>query len=94
MKTSALVCFLLVSDAFAQLRATSSARNGVEIEEDSVNDNLFNPQRRNLKAIEVVGGSGTPPASALPLEHCQGDCDTDADCDTGLVCFQKAEHRR
>lgn len=29
------------------------------------------------------------PASAFPLQACQGDCDTNADCDDGLLCFQR-----
>ena len=30
-----------------------------------------------------------PPAEALPLAHCQGDCDTDRDCGPGLICYQR-----
>jgi len=41
------------------------------------------------KATTLVnhGGSGCSPAS--PCGQCQGDCDTDADCQNGLFCFQR-----
>jgi hypothetical protein len=31
----------------------------------------------------------TPPASQLPLELCEGDCDNDSDCAFGLNCFER-----
>ena len=34
--------------------------------------------------LEHVGNDGSP-SDAFPLGLCQGDCDTDADCQTGLV---------
>jgi hypothetical protein len=32
---------------------------------------------------------GTPPASQLPLQLCEGDCDNDRDCAGVLKCFQR-----
>jgi len=32
----------------------------------------------------------TPAASSLPLGKCAGDCDSDADCASGLTCFQRS----
>ena len=37
----------------------------------------------------IVDFGGTPPDSAMPLQRCQGDCDTDDDCADGLKCFQR-----
>src|SRR6056300_817429 len=34
--------------------------------------------------LEHVGNDGSP-SDAFPLGLCQGDCDSDADCQTGLV---------
>ena len=34
--------------------------------------------------LEHVGNDGSP-SDVFPLGLCQGDCDTDADCQTGLV---------
>ena len=31
----------------------------------------------------------SPPASQLPLQLCEGDCDDDGDCAGGLKCFQR-----
>ena len=31
-----------------------------------------------------------PPPDARPLGQCEGDCDTDEDCDVGLICFQRS----
>jgi len=32
----------------------------------------------------------TPPSSSLPLSECQGDCDSDTECEGDLRCFQDA----
>lgn len=42
-----------------------------------------------VKALYVY--NGVPPPSAYPLGLCEGDCNTDSDCEAGLVCFQR-EH--
>ena len=34
---------------------------------------------RKLQRIIVIGGTGTPPDDAYPLQKCQGDCDRDED---------------
>lgn len=46
---------------------------------------------RRLTGIPLEGFGGTPDASVFPLQECQGDCDTDDDCDGDLVCFQRDE---
>lgn len=33
-----------------------------------------------------------PPSSVLPLGVCEGDCDNDSDCASGLRCFQRNEN--
>jgi hypothetical protein len=40
--------------------------------------------------IQNYGGS--PPASKFPLRECEGDCDSDSDCEQGLVCFQRSNY--
>lgn len=45
--------------------------------------------QRDLAAagtFQRIGNDGSP-ASAFPLQKCQGDCDTDKDCATNLKCF-------
>jgi len=37
----------------------------------------------------LVNFGGAPPRSKLPLSICQGDCDKDSDCKSGLTCFQR-----
>jgi len=37
-----------------------------------------------------VGNNGSP-GSLFPLKACQGDCDSDSDCEEGLQCFQRRE---
>ena len=32
--------------------------------------------------------AGDPDNSYLPLQRCQGDCDSDNDCDAGLFCME------
>jgi hypothetical protein len=41
-----------------------------------------------LAVYAKVGDKGVP-ASAYPFSACQGDCDTDADCQQGLVCSHR-----
>ncbi|KAG7370840.1 Eukaryotic-type carbonic anhydrase [Nitzschia inconspicua] len=47
------------------------------------------PTIEQLPPKPVVDFGGTPPLDKFPLQHCQGDCDTDDDCMDGLVCFQR-----
>ena len=44
--------------------------------------------RAQPKELHLMGNNGSP-SSAFPLQECQGDCDNDNDCDTGLECFQR-----
>ena len=37
-----------------------------------------------------IMGNGGDPASAFPLNVCEGDCDNDSDCADGLMCFERA----
>ena len=45
----------------------------------SINDNL------------VIQVSGSNSGSATNLQRCSGECDNDAQCATGLLCFQRGE---
>jgi hypothetical protein len=38
--------------------------------------------------LVITGDNGTP-ASAFPMNLCEGDCDKDADCFGNLICFQR-----
>jgi hypothetical protein len=38
--------------------------------------------------LTIVGENGQPP-EAYPLAKCDGDCNDDADCQDGLICFQR-----
>jgi hypothetical protein len=39
-----------------------------------------------LPELDIVGRNGVP-AESYPFGLCQGDCDADEDCQTGLICF-------
>ena len=34
----------------------------------------------------------SPPPSVLPLQDCQGHCTTDADCASGLICYERQQY--
>ncbi|CAB9505702.1 expressed unknown protein [Seminavis robusta] len=52
--------------------------------------------QRELKIVverrlpDLEGFGGEPDDSYFPLQLCQGDCDSDDECDVGLVCFQRS----
>ena len=47
--------------------------------------------RDETYAVSHVADYGeTPEGWQLPLRHCHGDCDTDADCDHHFFCFQRS----
>lgn len=74
--------------AVALLASTSEARlNGrrqLAADEKFALDIINNPP-----TVLFIADDGVP-ASAYPLQYCQGDCDIDEDCAEGLVCFQRA----
>ena len=39
-----------------------------------------------LPNMLVIVGDNDNPSSAFPLQECEGDCDTDEDCDLDLIC--------
>jgi len=49
--------------------------------------NTNNNQQQQL--LVDVGNNGLPSRS-YPLQKCQGDCDSDKECATGLKCFQRS----
>ena len=44
-------------------------------------------------SLSIKGDNGSP-SSAFPLGECQGDCDSDRDCRSGLKCFQRTGTRK
>ena len=51
-------------------------------------DYCLDPTARPDYYVAEVGNNRIP-ATAWPLEECAGDCDSDADCSTGLKCFTR-----
>ena len=45
---------------------------------------------REESSIAITFHGVNPPPSKRPLGLCQGDCDRDADCESGLRCFQRS----
>jgi hypothetical protein len=45
-----------------------------------------------LKGWLVKVGNDGAPASKYPLKRCEGDCDSDADCESNLVCRQRSAY--
>ena len=52
-------------------------------------DETSSPSASSAKNFLVDKGNNGLPESAFPLGMCEGDCDTDEDCDGGLICFQR-----
>lgn len=44
------------------------------------------PQQQQRELVSLKNLGAEPPT---PLQRCQGDCDTDSDCASGLKCFQR-----
>ena len=44
-----------------------------------------------LLELNMIGNDGSP-SSLYPLGLCQGDCDNDAECADGLICFQRDQN--
>jgi len=48
-------------------------------------DDAQSPSRRRLQKFHDIGKDPTG-----PLGLCEGDCDNDNDCSSGLICFQRS----
>lgn len=60
------------------LRATNN--------DPTVQEHFAPDARRQLLTLQHIGNNGKP-SDVFPLGECQGDCDSDDDCATGLKCF-------
>jgi hypothetical protein len=47
------------------------------------------PTRRPTDSLSIVGDDGNP-GNVFPLKVCQGDCDSDAECEGNLKCAQRS----
>jgi hypothetical protein len=78
----------------ASIRATGyDQQNGRRTEDnlaklDVNSDN--SPSGRQLLITAKRVGDNWSPSSAFPLGECEGDCDRNSDCQTGLVCIQRS----
>ena len=54
---------------------------------DIIDSNLERQLQQNLPLLQAYGSNPNP--GLLPLQLCEGDCDSSNDCDAGLVCFQR-----
>ena len=52
---------------------------------DGIAGNTCTLVARLPNMLVIVGDNGVP-SSAFPLQECEGDCDTDEDCDLDLIC--------
>ena len=75
MRVKSLYCVALAVVAMTQVRVVGKKQHLVEETEE-----------RRLKALQSFGSD---PKSRYPLNQCQGDCDKDAHCKSGLTCFQR-----
>ena len=57
----------------------------------SSSNNISNDYSKKL--VERVGNDNIP-SNVFPLVECQGDCDTDEDCNIGLICYQRSSNER
>lgn len=54
-----------------------------------VNDTeVFRPLDNANNVTSVNNIAGNPGSEFMPLQRCEGDCDDDSDCDSGLFCLQ------
>jgi hypothetical protein len=84
-----LLSLIFLTMVVCQLGSSSSTSR-----QENQQLNHQNIRLRNLqKALDTIGTTGTPPASELPLQECEGDCDDDHQCDVGLVCFQRGQNQ-
>lgn len=72
------------------LRRPAAESSSEKIKASTTATDLASPSlsfdRRKLQSVDVVADNGRP-SGAYPLSLCQGDCDSDDDCDGDLVCF-------
>jgi len=78
MKFTSLACVTLLS--------SFHCANGASLRSDDGQRKLAGDETGH--ALIYVGKNGIP-AEAFPLGECEGDCDTDDDCEGRLVCFQR-----
>lgn len=75
--------------------ATLPTNTDADIEEKEVNEDIAeelanpdNTQGMNGESLELKDYTRTCTEFA-PCQLCEGDCDSDIDCDSTLVCFQR-----
>ncbi|GKY96987.1 hypothetical protein MPSEU_000657600 [Mayamaea pseudoterrestris] len=97
MKTSSLLALTVAVVAAAAcmavlfLGSASGSKTENAMEESSIRSRpLSSATNRLLATALVVKGNNKSPASSFPLGVCQGDCDSDSECATGLKCFQRS----
>jgi len=76
-----------------QLEYVKPVRQAVESLQVQVMDQACNTQKIGKSsaspALPLVSFGSSPAKAMLPLSTCEGDCDTDGDCSSGLKCFQR-----
>ena len=77
-------CF---GDLLCLQRSSTEAVPGCSGAGSSGKDYCYKP---NGDTTLTYVGDNAKPARSFPLGRCEGDCDTNADCAQGLVCFQRA----
>ena len=78
-----LVCLLRDAGTFLDIPGCSGVA-----EDTAAGDSIDYCVKPRWDFLEIVGNNKVPP-EAWPLQECQGDCDSDADCDGGLKCFKR-----
>jgi hypothetical protein len=58
---------------------------------NKVNNNTTSKFNKQGKLIERVGNNNIP-TNTFPLDECQGDCDSNVDCNIGLICYQRSSN--
>jgi hypothetical protein len=69
----------------------AAAEGGTPAEEKVADKGADRHHRhRDLQTTAKIVGDNGSPSSAFPLGECEGDCDNDSDCESGLVCVQRS----
>ncbi|GKY93226.1 hypothetical protein MPSEU_000290300 [Mayamaea pseudoterrestris] len=90
MKTSrSVIVATLLFVIAAVLGAVALLKTGKDSSSTTLASFSSSLLRRQLITLRVTGNNGSP-SNAFPLGECQGDCDSDRDCASGLVCFQRS----
>lgn len=89
MKNSSFAATFLGITLFVAVLGAVALLSLSPMQQSASSTRSSNLVRRYLQSLTFAGDNGSP-SSVFPLGMCEGDCDSDADCENGLYCFQRS----